>query len=87
MQYNESYNELVMSFANDIHTVEGGTHEQGFKAALTRVFNEYARRHNFLRESDKNLTGEDVREGLTAIVSVKLEDAQFEGQSLSLIHI
>lgn len=81
MQYNESYNELVMSFANDINTVEGGTHEQGFKAALTRVFNEYARRHNFLRESDKNLTGEDVREGLTAIVSVKLEDAQFEGQT------
>ena len=81
MQYNESYNELVISFANDIHTVEGGTHEQGFKAALTRVFNEYARRHNFLRESDKNLTGEDVREGLTAIVSVKLEDAQFEGQT------
>ena len=81
MQYNESYNELVMSFANDIHTVEGGTHEQGFKPALTRVFNEYARRHNFLRESDKNLTGEDVREGLTAIVSVKLEDAQFEGQT------
>ncbi len=81
MQYNESYNELVMSFANDIHTVEGGTHEQGFKAALTRVFNEYARRHNFLRDSDKNLTGEDVREGLTAIVSVKLENAQFEGQT------
>lgn len=81
MQYNESYNEMVLSFANDIHTVEGGTHEQGFKAALTRVFNEYARRHNFLRESDKNLTGEDVREGLTAIISVKLEDAQFEGQT------
>lgn len=81
MQYNESYNELVMSFANDIHTVEGGTHEQGFKLALTRVFNEYARRHNFLRESDKNLTGEDVREGLTAIISVKLENAQFEGQT------
>lgn len=81
MQYNESYNELVMSFANDIHTVEGGTHEQGFKSALTRVFNEYARRHNFLRESDKNLTGEDVREGLTAIISVKLENAQFEGQT------
>ncbi len=81
MQYNESYNELVMSFANDIHTVEGGTHEQGFKTALTRVFNEYARRHNFLRESDKNLTGEDVREGLTAIISVKLENAQFEGQT------
>ena len=81
IQYNESYNELVMSFANDIHTVEGGTHEQGFKSALTRVFNEYARRHNFLRESDKNLTGEDVREGLTAIISVKLENAQFEGQT------
>ena len=81
MQYNESYNELVMSFANDIHTVEGGTHEQGFKSALTRVFNEYARRHNFLRESDKNLTGEDVREGLTAILPVKLEHAQFDGQT------
>ena len=81
MQYNESYNEVVMSFANDIHTIEGGTHEQGFKAALTRVFNEYARRHNFLKESDKNLTGEDVREGLTAIISVKLENAQFEGQT------
>ena len=81
MQYNESYNEVVMSFANDIHTIEGGTHEQGFKADLTRVFNEYARRHNFLRESDKNLTGEDVREGLTAIISVKLENAQFEGQT------
>jgi len=81
MQYNESYNVVVMSFANDIHTIEGGTHEQGFKAALTRVFNEYARRHNFLRESDKNLTGEDVREGLTAIISVKLENAQFEGQT------
>ena len=82
MQYNESYNELVMSFANDIHTVEGGTHEQGFKSALTRVFNEYARRHNFLRESDKNLTGEDVREGLTAIISVKLENGNTDVRAL-----
>ena len=81
MQYNESYNEVLLSFANDIRTGEGGTHEQGFKAALTRVFNDYARRHNFLREADKNLTGDDVREGLTAIISVKLEEAQFEGQT------
>ncbi len=81
MQYNESYNEVLLSFANDIRTGEGGTHEQGFKAALTRVFNDYARRHNFLREADKNLTGDDVREGLTAISSVKMEEAQFEGQT------
>ena len=81
MQYNDSYNELVLSFANNIATTEGGTHEMGFKAALTRVFNEYGKRHNLIKENDKNLSGEDVREGLTAIVSVKLEDAQFEGQT------
>ena len=83
MQYNDSYNELVLSFANNINTIEGGTHELGFKAALTRVFNEYGKRYNLLREGDKNLAGEDVREGLTAIISVKLEDAQFEGQTKS----
>ncbi|WP_040195454.1 DNA topoisomerase (ATP-hydrolyzing) subunit B [Candidatus Soleaferrea massiliensis] len=81
MQYNESYNEVIMSFANNIHTVEGGAHEVGFKTALTRVFNDYARRHGILKDSDKNFSGEDVREGLTAIISVKLTDAQFEGQT------
>ena len=81
LQYNDSYNEVVLSFANNINTVEGGTHEAGFKAALLRVFNEYGRKYNFLKEADKNLSGEDVREGLTAIVSVKLQDAQFEGQT------
>ncbi len=81
MQYNDSYNEVILSFANNIHTAEGGTHEIGFKNAMTRVMNDYARRYGILKEADKNLTGEDVREGLTAIVSVKLEDAQFEGQT------
>lgn len=81
MQYNESYNELVLSFANNIHTTDGGTHEEGFKRALTRVLNDYARRYNLLKENDKNLSGEDVREGLTAIISVKLKEAQFEGQT------
>ncbi|HIY09190.1 MAG TPA: DNA topoisomerase (ATP-hydrolyzing) subunit B [Firmicutes bacterium] len=81
MQYNDSYNELILSFANNINTVEGGTHETGFKNALTRVLNDYARKNNLLKESDKNLSGEDVREGLTAVISVKLEDAQFEGQT------
>ena len=81
MQYNDSYNELLLSFANDIHTVEGGTHEVGFKTALTRVFNDYARSHGILKDNDKNLMGEDVREGLTAVISVKLTEAQFEGQT------
>ena len=81
MQYNDSYNELILSFANNIHTTDGGTHEAGFKAALTRVMNDYARRYNILKENDKNLAGEDVREGLTAIISVKLVEAQFEGQT------
>ena len=81
MQYNDSYNEVVYSFANNIHTSEGGTHETGFKSALTRVFNDYGHKFNILKEADKNLSGEDVREGLTAIISVKLEDAQFEGQT------
>ena len=81
MQYNEGFNEIVISFANNINTSDGGTHEAGFKAALTRIMNDYARKNNLLKESDKNLSGEDVREGLTAIISVKLLDAQFEGQT------
>ena len=81
MQYNNGYNENIVSFANNIHTQEGGTHETGFKSALTKVINDYARKYGMLKESDKNLSGEDVREGLTAIISVKLEEAQFEGQT------
>ena len=81
MQYNESYNESLLTFANNINTIEGGTHEVGFKTAITKVLNDYARSHNILKESEKNLSGEDVREGLTAIVSVKLTNAQFEGQT------
>lgn len=81
MQYNDSYNELMISFANNIHTTDGGTHEEGFKRALTRVMNDYARKYNILKDSDKNLSGEDVREGLTVIISIKLKEAQFEGQT------
>jgi len=81
MQYTSSFNELILSFANNISTTEGGTHETGFKSALTRVVNDYAHKKNFLKDSDSNLSGEDVREGLTAIISVKLMDAQFEGQT------
>ncbi len=81
MQYTDSYNELMLSFANNIHTVDGGTHEEGFRRALTRVMNDYARKFNKLKENDKNLSGEDVREGLTAIISVKVKEAQFEGQT------
>ena len=81
MQYNESYNELILSFANNIHTNDGGTHEEGFKRALTRVMNDYARKFNIIKENEKNLSGEDVREGLTAIISVKVKDAQFESQT------
>lgn len=81
MQYNDSYNELILSFANNIHTTDGGTHEEGFKRALTRVMNDYARKYNILKDSDRNFSGEDVREGLTAIISVKLKEAQFEGQT------
>ena len=83
MQYNDSYNEAISSFANNINTAEGGTHEIGFKTALTRVLNDYGKRHNIIKESDKNLSGEDVREGLTAIISVKLLDCEFEGQTKS----
>jgi DNA gyrase subunit B len=81
MQYNDSYNELMLSFANNIHTTDGGTHEEGFKRALTRVMNDYGRRFNILKDNDKNLSGEDFREGLTVIISVKLKEAQFEGQT------
>ena len=81
MQYNDSYNELLLSFANNLNTGEGGTHEDGFKQALTRVLNAYARKNNLLKDSDKNLSGEDCREGLTAIISVKLREPQFEGQT------
>ena len=81
MQYNDGYTENIISFANNINTTEGGTHETGFKAALTKVINDYARAHGFLKESDDNLKGEDVREGLAAIISVKVTEAQFEGQT------
>ncbi|MDF2566656.1 MAG: gyrB [Oscillospiraceae bacterium] len=81
LQYNDSYNEVLLSFANNIHTTEGGTHETGFKNALTRVFNDYGRKTNLLKENDKNLSGEDVREGMTAIISVKLTECEFEGQT------
>lgn len=81
MQYNESYNEVILSFANNIHTVDGGTAEDGFKRGLTRVMNDYARKFNILKDNDKNLTGEDLREGLTVVISVKLKEAQFEGQT------
>ncbi|MCI6276853.1 MAG: DNA topoisomerase (ATP-hydrolyzing) subunit B [Clostridium sp.] len=81
LQYNDSYNENIFSFANNIDTVEGGSHLSGFKAALTRSLNDYAKKFGFLKENDKNLSGDDIREGLTAVVSVKLTDPQFEGQT------
>ena len=80
-QYNDSYNELILSFANNIHTVDGGTHELGFKNALTKVFNEYGKKFGLIKETEKNLLGDDVREGITAIISVKLENCEFEGQT------
>ena len=81
LQYNDSYNETVMTFANNMNTIEGGMHETGFKAGLTKVLNDYARKVGILKDSDKNLSGEDVREGICVIVSVKLENAQFESQT------
>ncbi len=81
LQYNDTYTENIFSFANNIDTVEGGTHLVGFKSALTRVVNDYAKKFGFLKENDKNLSGEDVREGLTAVISIKLTDPQFEGQT------
>ena len=81
MIYSDSYNETILSFANNVRTVDGGTHETGFKNALTRVFNDYGRKYGILKEKDGNLSGDDVREGLIAIISVKLTEAQFEGQT------
>ncbi|HKI84110.1 MAG TPA: toprim domain-containing protein, partial [Candidatus Krumholzibacteria bacterium] len=81
MQWNNSYQESIFSFANNINTHEGGTHLSGFRAALTRTLNAYARNKGLLKEKDDNLAGEDVREGLTAVISVKLRDPQFEGQT------
>lgn len=81
LQYNDSYTENIYSFANNINTHEGGTHESGFKAALTRVLNDYARKSGSIKDSDQNLSGDDVREGLTAIISVKIPEPQFEGQT------
>ena len=81
MQYNDGYSEMIVSFANNINTTEGGTHETGFKSALTKVINDYARKYGFLKESDDNLKGEDVREGLSCVISVKVTEAQFEGQT------
>ncbi|MBE6757668.1 MAG: DNA topoisomerase (ATP-hydrolyzing) subunit B [Ruminococcaceae bacterium] len=81
LQYNDSYNENIISFANNMHTVDGGTHENAFKVGITRILNNYARRHGMLKDADANLKGDDVREGLTAVVSVKLQDAQFESQT------
>lgn len=81
LQYNDSYTENIFSFANNINTHEGGTHESGFKSALTRIINDYARKNSLIKDNDSNLTGDDVREGLTAIISVKIPEPQFEGQT------
>ena len=81
MQYTDGYNENILTFANNIHTHEGGSHLSGFRSALTRTLNDYARKNNLLKQNDENLSGEDVREGLTAIISIKLTEPQFEGQT------
>ena len=81
IQYTTAYNENIYSFVNNINTIEGGTHLEGFKRALTKVFNDYARSHNILKEKDANLQGEDIREGITAVISVKVKEPQFEGQT------
>ena len=81
IQYTTSYNDNILSFVNNINTIEGGTHLEGFKRGLTKTFNDYARSHNILKEKDPNLSGDDTREGLTAVISVKVKDAQFEGQT------
>ncbi|MBR2099832.1 MAG: DNA topoisomerase (ATP-hydrolyzing) subunit B, partial [Eubacterium sp.] len=81
LSYTDKYNETILSFANNINTIDGGTHETGFKTALTRVFNDYGKKFGILKDSDKKFTGEDVREGITAVISVKLTEAQFEGQT------
>lgn len=81
IQYTSAYNENIYTFVNNINTIEGGTHLEGFKRSLTKVFNDYARNHNILKEKDSNLQGEDIREGITAVVSVKVKEPQFEGQT------
>ncbi len=81
IQYTSSYSENIYTFVNNINTIEGGTHLEGFKRSLTKVFNDYARNHNILKEKDQNLQGEDIREGITAVVSVKVKEPQFEGQT------
>ena len=81
LQYNSSYNELLLSFANNVNTPDGGTHEEGFRSSLTRVFNDYGRSHGLLKEKDETLSGADVREGLICVISVKLQEAEFEGQT------
>ncbi|UNC90617.1 DNA topoisomerase (ATP-hydrolyzing) subunit B [Candidatus Contubernalis alkaliaceticus] len=81
IQYHTGYNELIYSFANNIHTYEGGSHEFGFKSSLTRLINDYARKYNLLKDSESNLSGEDIREGIAAVISVKIRDPQFEGQT------
>ena len=81
MQYTTAYSDNIYSFVNNINTIEGGTHLEGFKRALTKVFNDYAKSHNILKEKDGNLQGEDIREGITAVVSVKVKEPQFEGQT------
>src|SRR5690606_26744566 len=83
MQYNDGYNEQILAFANNIHTTEGGTHLSGFRSGLTRTVNDYARKQGLLKENEENLTGEDVREGCTAVISVRIHDPQFEGQTKS----
>src|SRR5213079_3014360 len=81
LQYNDTYNETLLSFANNINTIEGGTHLSGFKTALTRTLNNYARSAGILKEKDSAPTGEDVREGLVAVITVRVPDPQFEGQT------
>ncbi len=81
VSYNDGYNEIILSFANNVRTIDGGTHEDGFKTALTKVFNDYGRKFKLLKDGDKNLSGDDVREGLTVVISVKLTEAEFEGQT------
>ena len=83
IMYNDGFNETLLSFANNVRTLDGGTHENGFKTALTRVFNEYGKKYNILKDADKKLSGDDVREGMTAVISVKLTEAEFEGQTKS----
>ena len=81
IQYTSAYSENIYTFVNNINTIEGGTHLEGFKRGLTKVFNDYARSHNILKEKDSNLQGEDIREGITAVISVKVKEPQFEGQT------